>query len=70
MKAMCRVKPIPTPALPLKGRERTISTLPLKGRWVFGSPPFKGGAGGGMGSPLPYKTMTSARTSHSPCTHA
>ncbi|MDP2752338.1 MAG: hypothetical protein Q8O31_07030 [Rhodocyclaceae bacterium] len=48
--------PIPTPTLPLKGRERCSS--PLKGRERYSSPfkgrercssPFKGEAGRGMG---------------------
>ncbi|MDP2752505.1 MAG: hypothetical protein Q8O31_07890 [Rhodocyclaceae bacterium] len=49
--------PIPSPTLPLKGRERFSSPLkgrerfssPLKGRERFSSP-FKGEAGRGMGN--------------------
>ncbi|MDP2752552.1 MAG: hypothetical protein Q8O31_08130 [Rhodocyclaceae bacterium] len=42
--------PIPSPALPLKGRERCPSSaLPLEGRERCSSP-FKGEAGRGMGN--------------------
>jgi hypothetical protein len=41
-------QPIPTLALPLKGRG-CLALPPLEGEGVFGSPPFKGGVGGGMG---------------------
>jgi hypothetical protein len=69
MKAVYRVKPIPTPALPLKGRGltiptlalplkrrgRTISTLPLNGRGFLALPPSRGELEGGWVRPCPTR---------------
>jgi hypothetical protein len=67
--AVTTTKPIPTPTLPLKGRECgplpfEVATLssPLQGGATQPSP-FKGGAGGGMGldatmtKPIPTTTL-------------
>ena len=47
----CAVNPIPTPTLPLKGREVWDPTSPLKGREVW-DPTFSLEGEGGLGSDL------------------
>ncbi len=50
--------PIPSPALPLKGREQgvtpALNAFPFKGGSLFSSP-FKGRPGSGNLFPLPFK---------------